>query len=96
LWVAYLSAFGSVVALGCYLWLLRTTSPALATTYAFVNPAVAVGVGAWWGSEPTGMWTIVAAGIIIAAVALIVWSKARKGRAVARASSRADEPNPPG
>lgn len=83
LWVAYLSVFGSVVALGCYLWLLRTTSPALATTYAFVNPAVAVGVGAWWGSEPTGTWTVVAAGIIIAAVALIVWSKARKAKTLA-------------
>ncbi|MES2154481.1 MAG: EamA family transporter [bacterium] len=78
LWVLYLSVFGSVVALGCYLWLLRSTSPAVATTYAFVNPAVAVAVGSIAGHEPVTAITLAASVLIVGAVVLIVWSKARR------------------
>ncbi len=79
LWaVLYLSVVGSVVAMGCYLWLLRATSPAVATTYAFVNPAVAVAVGVWLADEVVTVLTLAATGLIVAAVALIIWSKARR------------------
>src|SRR5262245_8436915 len=40
--VLYLLVFSSLVAFSAYLWLLRTTSPARASTYAYVNPVVAV------------------------------------------------------
>jgi drug/metabolite transporter (DMT)-like permease len=86
LWVAYLSVFGSVVALGCYLWLLRTTTPAVATTYAFVNPAVAVFVGWAAGGETVTAITVAAAVLIIGAVAIIVWSKSRKPAAAPAAA----------
>ncbi len=78
--VLYLSVFGSVVAMACYLWLLRATTPAVATTYAFVNPAVAVAVGAMLAKEPLTPLTVAAASLIVLAVALIVWSKAGRGR----------------
>jgi len=76
--VLYLIVFGSVVAMACYLWLLRATTPAVATTYAFVNPAVAVAVGALVGHEPLTPLTVAAATLIVLAVGLIVWSRARR------------------
>ncbi|HEY6410351.1 MAG TPA: drug/metabolite exporter YedA, partial [Ktedonobacteraceae bacterium] len=46
LWaIAYLIVFGSIVAFSAYGYLLRHVSPALATSYAYVNPMVAVGLG---------------------------------------------------
>lgn len=75
--VLYLSLFGSVVALGCFLWLLRTTTPAVATTYAFVNPAVAVLLAAALGETPTSWPVLAASGLIVAGVALIVSGRAR-------------------
>jgi drug/metabolite transporter (DMT)-like permease len=73
--VLYLSVFGSVVALACFLWLLRSTTPAVATTYAFVNPAVAVAVGAWLGREPLTLAIVSASALIVGGVALIVAGK---------------------
>jgi drug/metabolite transporter (DMT)-like permease len=74
----YLSLFGSIVALGAYAWLLRNTTPAVATTYAFVNPVIAVAVGALFAGELVTKWTLGAGALIVAAVILIVWSKARR------------------
>ncbi|MCA1818895.1 MAG: EamA family transporter [Thermoplasmatota archaeon] len=75
--VLYLSLFGSVVALGAFLWLLRTTSPAVATTYAFVNPAVAVLLAAALGDQPLTWFVVGASALIVAGVALIVAGKKR-------------------
>jgi drug/metabolite transporter (DMT)-like permease len=86
--VLYLSVLGSVVALGCFLWLLRTTSPAVATTYAFVNPAVAVLLAAALGETPTSWPVLAASGLIVAGVALIVSGRAR-GKATAPTASEA-------
>lgn len=77
----YLSLFGSVLALTCYLWLLRTVPPALASTYAFVNPVVAVAIGAVALGEPVTARLLAASGLIVAAVALIVHAKARRQKA---------------
>lgn len=77
-WILYLSVFGSVVALGCFLWLLRTTSPAMATTYAFVNPAVAVILAALLGDQPLTLVVVVAGVPIILGVALIVAGKPKR------------------
>lgn len=52
LWaLAYLVVFGSFVAYSSYLYLLRTVRPALATSYAYVNPVVAVGLGVAFAGE---------------------------------------------
>jgi drug/metabolite transporter (DMT)-like permease len=67
----YLMLFGSIVAFSCYAWLLRVTKPAIAATYAFVNPVVAVALGAWLASEPITPSMVAATLLIIAAVVAI-------------------------
>ncbi len=69
--VAYLIVFGSLVAFTAYVWLLRAASPALVSTYAFVNPVVAVFLGWLLASEEVGARTLVAAAVIVGAVVLI-------------------------
>jgi drug/metabolite transporter (DMT)-like permease len=69
--VSYLVVFGSLVAFTAYVWLLRAASPALVSTYAFVNPVVAVFLGWLLASEPVGARTLLAAAVIVGAVVLI-------------------------
>src|SRR5438105_630611 len=49
--LAYLIAFGSVLAFGCYSYLLKHVRVESVATHVFVNPLVAVAVGAWLGGE---------------------------------------------
>lgn len=67
----YLIVFGSLIAFSAYVWLLHAVSPALVSTYAFVNPIVAVFLGWALASEPVTIRTAIAAAIIIGGVALI-------------------------
>jgi drug/metabolite transporter (DMT)-like permease len=67
----YLVTFGSLVGFTAYIYLLRETTPAKATTYAYVNPIVAVLLGWALADEAITARTVVAAGIILASVALI-------------------------
>src|SRR5438132_4142239 len=69
--VAYLVFFGSLVAFTAYIWLLRVTTAAKVSTYAYVNPVVAIFLGWSLAGEAVTIGTIVAAGIIIAAVVVI-------------------------
>jgi drug/metabolite transporter (DMT)-like permease len=68
---AYLVTFGSLVGFTAYAYVLRETTPAKATTYAYVNPVVAVLLGWAFANEPITIRTVVAAGIILASVAMI-------------------------
>ena len=68
---AYLVTFGGLVGFTAYAFVLRETTPAKATTYAYVNPIVAVLLGWAFANEPLTMRTMVAAGIILAGVAMI-------------------------
>ena len=70
----YLIVFGSIVALTAYVWLLRVTSASRVATYAYVNPVVAVLLGHFVVNEPLTPQTLTAAGIILAAVLLVVTS----------------------
>ncbi len=76
--VAYLIFFGSLVAFTAYIWLLRATTAAKVSTYAYVNPIVAVVLGWALAGEVVTFGTIVAAGIIIAAVVVITTHRSRK------------------
>jgi drug/metabolite transporter (DMT)-like permease len=69
---AYLVTFGSWVAFSAYIWLLRMVEPALAGTYAFVNPVVAVLLG--WAFAGEALNTQMAGGavLIVLAVMLVV------------------------
>ncbi len=67
----YLIFFGSIIGYSAYVYILKKSRPAMAGTYAYVNPAIAVFLGwALAGEKVTGI-TILAAMIIIASVALI-------------------------
>jgi drug/metabolite transporter (DMT)-like permease len=77
LWWLYLITFGSIVAFSAYVWLLRVTSPTRATTYAFVNPVVALFLGWLLGGETLNGRTLVAAAMIVAAVAMIILGRGR-------------------
>jgi drug/metabolite transporter (DMT)-like permease len=74
--VAYLVVFGSLLAFTAYVWLLRVASPALVSTYAFVNPVVAVFLGWLLAREEVGPRTLVAAPVIVVAVVLITRAEA--------------------
>jgi drug/metabolite transporter (DMT)-like permease len=71
----YLTTFGSLLGFTAYIWLFDKVSPALAGTYAFVNPVVAVILGWAIAGERLSMRTLVAAAIVIGAVALITTSR---------------------
>lgn len=68
---AYLILVGSLLGYSSYMYLLGVTSAARASTYAFVNPVVAVLLGAAFASEPLTARVIAAGAIIVVAVALI-------------------------
>jgi drug/metabolite transporter (DMT)-like permease len=76
--LAYLVVFGSVVAFTCYLFLLRTVPPAIVSTYAFVNPLVAMGLGWAFAGEALSARTLAAAVLVIASVVLVTWTQARR------------------
>lgn len=76
----YLIGFGSLVAFTAYIWLLRATTPAKASTYAYVNPVVAVGLGWALAGEPLTARIAVAAAIIVGAVALITTRRGQPTR----------------
>jgi drug/metabolite transporter (DMT)-like permease len=67
----YLIVFGSWVGFSAYVWLLKNTTPAIASTYAYVNPAIAVFLGWAFAGETVDRWTIGAMAVIIAGVAMI-------------------------
>jgi drug/metabolite transporter (DMT)-like permease len=69
--LAYLTLFGSLVAFTAFTWLHKVSSPTRNSTYAYVNPVVAVFVGWLFAGEVVGIRTLVAAGIILSGVALV-------------------------
>ena len=82
--LAYLIVFGSLIGFSTYVWLLRSAPLSLVSTYAYVNPVVAVILGTIFLSEPISLRTVIAGGIIIAAVALIVVARNRAAAAAAQ------------
>jgi drug/metabolite transporter (DMT)-like permease len=76
-WVAfgYLVVFGSMAAFTAYVWLLRNARLSLVTTYAYVNPAVAVVLGALFLGERLTLRALVASALILAGVSLVVSSR---------------------
>ena len=63
--------FGSIVAFTAYVWLLRVSTPARVSTYAYVNPVVAVFLGWALADEALTMRMLVAAAVIVSGVVLI-------------------------
>jgi drug/metabolite transporter (DMT)-like permease len=76
--VAYLAVAGSLIGFSAYLYLLNTVRPALATSYAYVNPPVAVLIGALFGGEAVHAFDLVAMAVILGGVALIAVAKQKQ------------------
>jgi len=70
--LGYLVVFGSLLAFSAYVWLLRHTRTAVAGTYAFVNPAVAVLLGSAFAGEVITPRVLIGGSVIILAVVLVV------------------------
>ena len=81
-WIAfvYLVVVGSVVGYSAYVWLLARAPLSLATTYAYVNPAVAVVLGSLFLAEPLTVNVLVGGAVIIAAVAFVITAESRGRR----------------
>jgi len=78
--VAYLAGFGSIVAFSAYVWLLHHVRATLAGSYAYVNPVVAVALGAWLAAERFSAHDIGAMVVILLGVVAITLSKVRAPR----------------
>lgn len=81
--LAGLTLLGSIVAYSCYVWLLTVAPTELVSTYAYVNPVIAVLLGAVFLDEAITVWVLAAGAAIVASVALIVRAQATP-RPVAR------------
>jgi len=77
---AYLVAIGSLVGFSTFVWLMKHSTPARVSTYAYVNPVVAVFLGWLILSEPITTRTLIASGVIVAAVAIITTEKSRAAK----------------
>ena len=84
----YLIVFGSLVAYSAFTWLLQHASVSLVSTYAYVNPVVAVFLGTLFLAEPITPTMLAGAALILAAVAFIVQRSARESSAIRAAASR--------
>ena len=73
--LAYLVCFGSILAFSAYGYLLRTTRTAIATSYAYVNPLVALAIGTILGGEPFAPTKLVACVLTITGVVIVTLPK---------------------
>jgi drug/metabolite transporter (DMT)-like permease len=78
--LGFLIVFGSLVAFSAYIWLLRTTTAAVVSTYAYVNPVVAVLLGWALAGEALTPRIGVAAAVIVAGVVVLTTFQARQRR----------------
>ena len=71
--MAGLILFGSIVAYSCYVWLLTVAPTELVSTYAYVNPVIAVLLGAIVLGEQVTAATVAGALLVLAGVALVLF-----------------------
>jgi len=85
--VAYLIVAGSMIGFSAYVWLLQNTTAARASTYAYINPLVAVLLGWILLAETPSMRMVLATPLILAGVVLLQWAP-RRAKAAAVALER--------
>ncbi len=86
--LAYLVLIGAIVGYSAYVWLLKVSTPAKASTYAYVNPVVAVLLGWWLADEPLGPRVLGAAACVVVAVALLTTARSIPARPPAATAVR--------
>ena len=79
--LGYLVTFGSIIGFTAYIWLLHHVRPALATSYAYVNPPIAVLFGVLLAGEAFSMHELAAMGVILAGVAIITLARTKPHKA---------------
>lgn len=75
----YLALFGSIVGYSAFVWLVKHVRPALATSYAYVNPPIALLLGVWLLGEPLSPHTLVAMLLILASIGIVTLGKRLHG-----------------
>ncbi len=90
--LAYLVVFGALIGLTAYIWILQVSTPAKASTYAYVNPVIAVILGSMILDEPLTTTTVFAMTVILTGVVLITTQGA--GKKVQGARSHSEPPAP--
>jgi drug/metabolite transporter (DMT)-like permease len=78
--LVYLIVAGSWVGFVAYIWLLRVAPTSLVSTYAYVNPLVAILVGSWLADEAITPRILLAAAIIVGSVALITLTQPARAK----------------
>jgi drug/metabolite transporter (DMT)-like permease len=76
----YLVVFGSLIAFNAYMILLSKASPGLATSYSFVNPVIALGLGVTIGNEVVSSWEWGSVGLVLVGVVIIVVANLKKNK----------------
>jgi drug/metabolite transporter (DMT)-like permease len=76
--LAYLAIFGSIIAFSAYLYVLKHARPTLATSYAYVNPPVAVLFGVLLAGEHVGPYDLAGMAIILVGVVAITLAKNKR------------------
>ena len=77
--IAYLAVFGSIIAFSAYLYVLHRARPVVATSYAYVNPSVAVLLGVLFAGEHVGPLDLSGMAIIVVGVVVITLGKRKVG-----------------
>jgi drug/metabolite transporter (DMT)-like permease len=83
--MGYLILFGSIIAYNAYIWLLKNADPTWVSTYAFVNPIVAVFLGWLMAGEQLTARSVWATAIIVLSVVIITINKNMETSALRRA-----------
>ena len=88
----YLIVFGSLVAFTAYVWLLNNVPVTTVSTYAYVNPVVAVALGLLFRGESLSLRSLLAAALIIGAVVAMVTGRPRQVEETGSGPAAAVEP----
>jgi drug/metabolite transporter (DMT)-like permease len=75
----YLALFGSVIGYSAFVWLIKHVRPALATSYAYVNPPIALLLGAMFLDEPVNSHTVTAMMLILISIGIVTLGKRLHG-----------------
>lgn len=73
--IAYLAVFGSLIGFTAYVYLLQTVRPTLATSYAYVNPPIAIGFGVLFVGERFTIHEVIATAVVLIGVAVILTAR---------------------
>ena len=87
--MTYLTGVGSIGGFVAYIYALRHLPVSTVSLYAYINPVIAVILGALVLNEPFGLRIVLASGLVLAGLALVRVSSGRRARALAAAATAA-------